>query len=200
MSEESNGILDDLVSSSTTYFTSRVFSVCVSYMLLRPSRPRLRGGHVALGAHRRSDRAARGSSTRTLAGNVLIMLQTVGIHSNMRRISSGEACSLSQRRMLRRQLCAAFDVVSEAQYQCLLTLFDIGLAANGPDVSVGYLSAPYELLAALGRKLFACNRLVCCNRQLKVSCTTATIYERDVCYVALHVVKRCRDLTSGPRI
>jgi hypothetical protein len=125
-------------------------------------------------------------------GNVVLMLQTVGIHSNMRRISSGEACSLSQRRMLRRQLCAAFDVVSEAQYQCLLTLFDIGLAANGPDVSVGYLSAPYEPLAALGRKSFACNRVVCCNRQLKVSCTTATVYERDVlCNVARYVVKRC---------
>ena len=123
-------------------------------------------------------------------GNILLLLQAVGFHSNMRRISSGEACSLSQRRMLRRQFCAAFDV-SEAQYQCLLTLFDFGLAANDPDTSVGYLSAPYEPLAPLERKSFACNRVVCCNRQLKVSCTTATVYERDVCCVALRVVKIC---------
>ena len=48
-------------------------------------------------------------------GNILLMLQAVGFYSNMRRISSRKVCSLSHRRILRRQFCAAFDA-SEAQY------------------------------------------------------------------------------------
>ena len=123
-------------------------------------------------------------------GQILQMLQAIGRHYNMRRTSRGVACSLSQRRILQRQFCAAFKV-TEAQYDHLLDLFEYGLEENGPDAPVDYLSLPGEYPANLGRRSFSCDRVLCCGRQLKVRNINATVYERDVCYVAFHVVKTC---------
>ena len=123
---------------------------------------------------------------------MILMLQELTSHSNMRFDSDGNPVSESQRGIFERSFRDHFNLSAE-QWACLTDIHD--RCALGDIASARADSSPTPVAGgrpAYVRRVFASERTRCCGRLLRVRWVSASVYTRDDCYAAWNLVKSCR--------
>ncbi|CAM9544470.1 unnamed protein product [Ectocarpus fasciculatus] len=124
-------------------------------------------------------------------GRLLSMFQLLADNETMRRTTDGVSVSARQRGIFERSFMARF-AVSPLQFGCVAALFDqyegsgiIDALRNGPPPTL-----PGQRPAFV-RRCFGPDVTYCCGSTLRVRLVMATLYCREGCFPAWHVVKEC---------
>lgn len=124
---------------------------------------------------------------------MIVMLQELSSHANMRFDSEGRPLSLSQRNMFETSFRHNFHLSPE-QFTCIADLHDRFSLDDITSARAAALPSPVVGgRPAYVSRVFSSSRTMCCGRTLRVRCVFATVYGRDSCFPAWNIVKTCRE-------
>lgn len=123
---------------------------------------------------------------------MLVMLQEINSHNNMRFDDSGNPVSEAQQGIFERSFRDNFGLSAE-QWACIINIHDGCPLGDISSARVDSLPTPVQgQRPAYVRRVFASQRVRCCGRLLRVRQVAATVYSRDECYASWYLVKSCR--------
>lgn len=123
---------------------------------------------------------------------MMVLLQELTSHDNMRFDNLGRPVSEAQQGMLERSFRDHFHLSAE-QWSCITNIHDRSDLTDISSARVASLPTPMPgQRPTYVRRIFAAQRVRCCGRVLRVRWVSATVYCRDECYASWNLVKSCR--------